>query len=74
MQSLGTGWIVATVVEASVIAGCYCYYRRLNHSQESRYWLYQHFKPGLEAFYKVTDVVGNDAIRTYDYKTWGIEE
>ncbi|KAH7942351.1 hypothetical protein HPB49_023225 [Dermacentor silvarum] len=74
LQFVGTGWFVATVVEVAALGGCYYYYRHLDRSQESRYWLFQHFRPGLEAFYKLRDMTGNDALQTYDYKTWGIQE
>lgn len=70
----GTALAVVAVAELAAFGGCYYYYRRLNHSQEYRYWMYQNFRPGLEAYYKTGAFFGNDAVRTYDYKTWGIEE
>ncbi|XP_072145270.1 protein CEBPZOS-like isoform X2 [Dermacentor andersoni] len=71
---LGTALAVATVAEVVAFCGCYYYYRRLNSSQEYRYWMYQNFRPGLEAYYKTGAMFGDNAVRTYDYKTWGIEE
>uniref|UniRef100_A0A6M2CP27 Putative conserved secreted protein n=1 Tax=Rhipicephalus microplus TaxID=6941 RepID=A0A6M2CP27_RHIMP len=71
---VGTALAVVAVAEAAAFCGCYYYYRRLNRSQEYRYWMYQNFKPGLEAYYRTGEVFGDNAIRTYDYKTWGVEE
>ncbi|KAL3226592.1 hypothetical protein MRX96_024798 [Rhipicephalus microplus] len=45
---VGTALAVVAVAEAAAFCGCYYYYRRLNRSQEYRYWMYQNFKPGLE--------------------------
>uniref|UniRef100_A0A147BHR8 Putative secreted protein n=1 Tax=Ixodes ricinus TaxID=34613 RepID=A0A147BHR8_IXORI len=41
-------FIAAAIAETAAFAASYFYYRRLNHSQESRYWMYQNFKPGFE--------------------------
>lgn len=64
---------VLAVVELAAFGGAYYYYRRLNRSQEYRYWMYQNFKPGLEMYYKCGELFGDHKVRLYDYKTWGIE-
>lgn len=74
VQFVGTGWLVTAAAEFAALGALYYYYRRLNQSQESRYWLYQNYKPCLEVYYKVSDAVSTNAMRTYDYKTWGVEE
>uniref|UniRef100_A0A023G9B1 Putative secreted protein n=1 Tax=Amblyomma triste TaxID=251400 RepID=A0A023G9B1_AMBTT len=71
---IGTSLAAVAVAELAAAGVCYYYYRRLNRSQEYRYWMYQNFKPGLEAYYKVGAMFGDHAVRTYDLKTWGIED
>ncbi|KAL1474366.1 hypothetical protein MTO96_020890 [Rhipicephalus appendiculatus] len=52
----GTALAVVAVAEVAAFCGCYYYYRRLNRSQEYRYWMYQNFRPGLEAYYRTGEV------------------
>ncbi|XP_029825656.1 uncharacterized protein LOC121834271 [Ixodes scapularis] len=66
--------IAAAIAETAAFGVSYFYYRRLNHSQEYRYWMYQNFKPGLELYYKTGEILGDSKVRTYDYSTWGVNE
>nr|DAA34641.1 TPA_inf: hypothetical secreted protein 153 [Amblyomma variegatum] len=70
----GTSLVAVAVAELAAVGACYYYYRRLSRSQEYRFWMYQNFKPGLEAYYKVGAMFGDNAVRDYDFKTWGIKD
>jgi len=70
-RSLKRGFKAILVVEAALLLGSYGFWRRLNTSQDFRYYMHQNFPLLLEGYYTIGESLsGNNHLRMFDLKTW----
>lgn len=71
VQKLKNSAKTILILEGVFLVGSYGLWRRMNTSQDFRYYMHQHFPSILENYYLIGEKLsGNDQLRRFDYTTW----
>ncbi|KAL6257269.1 hypothetical protein P5V15_012196 [Pogonomyrmex californicus] len=71
IRSVRNATATVLVIEGVLLLGSYVLWRRMNTSQDFRYYMYRNWPFLLEGYYTIGEKLsGYDHLRKFDHKTW----